>query len=241
MKRSIVAFAILSIFLGMTGCSSMTLGGSENSQFDYYVECTTKEQLTTLENESFVDSIFPFSLLIFERPGRTSVPSQIAYYATESFEKIDTSSFERVMIIKEDPSILSNNACNPIIISSSLANDEHLSVGDTIEQPCELTEQPLTFTVGAIYRHESLFAQYEAIILLNEDNNAVLLPAVDEAGYTNAYIKASDPDKLKQYFEEEFVPGMLYRNDDSDEAAELTREDIAPYYEDHQTHINRLK
>lgn len=171
MKRLIVILAIISVFFGMTGCNSTFLNQSENSQFDYYVECTTKEQLVALENEPFVDSIFPFSLLIFERPGKASVPSQIVYYATESFEKIDTSSFDRAAIVKEDTSILSNSECNPIIISSSLANDEHLSIGDTIEQLCKLTEQPLTFTVGAIYKHEPLFAQYEAIILLNEDNN----------------------------------------------------------------------
>ncbi|MGM9662064.1 MAG: hypothetical protein ACI3WR_03120 [Oscillospiraceae bacterium] len=241
MKRLIATFAIVSIFFGMTGCNSASSDESGNPQFDYYVECTTKEQLVTLEKEPFVDSIFPFSLLIFERPGMASVPRQIAYYATESFDKIDTSSFERAAIIKEDPSILSNNACNPIIISSSLANDEHLSIGDTIEQPCKLTEQPLTFTIGAIYEHEPLFAQYEAIILLNEDNNTALLPVVSEAGYTNAYIRASDPDRLELYFEKEFVPGMLFQDYTPDEAAELSREDIAPYYEDYQTHINRMK
>ena len=241
MKKLIVIFAIVSILFVITGCASSLLAESRNPQFDYYVECTTKEQITTLEKASFVDSIFAFSLFIFERPGTTLAPRQIAYYATESFDKIGTSSFERAAIVKEDSSILSNHECNPIIISSSLADDEHLSIGDTFEQPCKLTEQPLTFTVGAIYRHESLFAQYEAIILLNEDNNAVFLPVVNEAGYTNAYIKASDPDKLKHYLEEEFVLGMLFENYIPDEAATLAREDISPYYEDYHTHINRMK
>ena len=110
-----------------------------------------------------------------------------------------------------------------------------------MEQSCRLTEQPLTFTVGAIYKHESLFAQYDAIILLNENNNSVLLPVINEAGYTNAYIKASDLDKLKFYFENEFVPGMIYNDYTLEEVAELPREKIAQYYEDYQTHINRMK
>ena len=76
MKRLIVILAIISIFFGMTGCSSKYLNESENSQFDYYVECTTKEQLVELENEPFVDIVFLFSLLIFERPGKVSVPSR---------------------------------------------------------------------------------------------------------------------------------------------------------------------
>ncbi|MGN1399646.1 MAG: hypothetical protein ACI4WG_06595 [Erysipelotrichaceae bacterium] len=241
MKRIIVILAIMAVFFAMTGCNSASMNQSDNSQFDYYVECTTKKQLEELENEPFVDSIFSFSLLIFEYPNKASVPSKIVYYATSSFEKIDTSSFDRAAIIKEDTAILSNYECNPIIISSSLADDEHLSIGDTIEQPCKLTEQPLTFTIGAIYKHDSLFAQYEAIILLNEANNAVLLSVVDEAGYSNAYIKASDPEKLKYYFEEEFVPGMLYQNYNPDEIATLTREEISSYYEDYQTHIKRMK
>lgn len=45
MKRLIAAFAMVSLFFGMTGCDSTFLGESENPQFDYYVECTTKEQL----------------------------------------------------------------------------------------------------------------------------------------------------------------------------------------------------
>ncbi len=224
----------------MTGCSSKPQSDPENAQFDYYVESTTKEQLLELENESFVDNIFPFSLLVFERPGTAPQPKKIAYFATESFDRIDTSSFDRSTIVKEDASILSNYECNPIIISSSLATDEHLSIGDTMEQPCKLTEQPLKFTVGAIYNHASLFAQYEAVILLNEENNAVLIPVIEEAGYTNAYIKASNLSELSQYLEEEFIPGLICIGVSEEEIAGLTREDIAPYYENYESHVKRM-
>lgn len=238
MKRAIIGIMIVASVLAMAGCNTKAQTSSGTAAYDYYVDCTTKEQIVTLENESFVESIFPFSLLVFERPGTSR---QIAYLATESFERVDTSSFDREAIIEEDTSILSNHECNPIIISSSLAKDEKLSIGDIMEQPCKLTEQSLQFTVGAIYKHESLFAQYDAVILLNENNNAVLLPVVNEAGYTNAYIKASDLGKLRHYFEEEFIPALLCLGYSADEVAELTREDIAPYYEDYQTHINRMK
>lgn len=240
MKKSVIALTMLTVIITLTGCSSKAQSDLENAQFDYYVECTTKEQLLELENESFVDSIFPFSLLAFERPGTASQPKQIAYFATESFDRIDTSSFDRSTIVKEDASILSNYECNPIIISSSLAKDEHLSIGDTMEQPCKLTEQPLKFTVGAIYDHDSLFAQYEAVILLNEENNAVLLPVIEEAGYTNAYIEASNLSELSQYFEEEFIPGLICIGVSEEEIAELTREDIEPYYENYESHVKRM-
>lgn len=62
---------------------------------------------------------------------------------------------------------------------------------------------------------------------------------IEEAGYTNAYIKANDLDKLNHYFEKEFIPGLLLKDDAS--VAELTREEIAKFYEDYQTHIKRMK
>lgn len=241
MKKALLFAVIAAITISLLGCSKTQMKESANAQFDYYVDCTTKEQIACLESEPFVESVFPFSLLTFERPGTSSQPRQIAYIATESFDSIGTSCFDRTEMVREDASILSNYGCNPIIISSSLARDEHLSIGDVMEQPCKLTEQPLKFTVGAIYNHDSLFAQYDAIILLNEDNNAVFLPVMEEACYTNAYIKASNVDALKYYLENEFVPGLLLQNSSGEKVVEMTREEIGFYYEDYQAHINRMK
>ncbi|MDD5919299.1 MAG: hypothetical protein PUD73_09465 [bacterium] len=161
--------------------------------------------------------------------------------ATESFDHIDTSSFERQMCIAEDPAILQSPDRNPILIDEALSKDEGLSVGDTLVLPNCLTKEPVVFTVGAIYRRTSLFAQYDAVILCNEQINPIFYAVEENMCFTAAYVKASDLQGLTDYLENEFVPGLLVKNSEltQEEIDAIPREEIAAYYENYAYHQHR--
>lgn len=169
MRQVHCIWAALAIVLLLTACSSAGAKQDTSRPYDYYIDCTTREQLEALAGEDFVEDVFAFSLMQFVLPdngtGRERRPMLLA---TESFDSIDASSFERQMLLKEDPAILQSPDRNPILIDESLSKAEGLSVGDTLVLPNRLTDEPVVFTVGAIYRRISLFAQYDAVILCNE-------------------------------------------------------------------------
>lgn len=228
------------LLLHTAGCGTGTSVSAKEPSFDYYVECTTQEDVEVLSKAPFVDRLFSFTLMIFQRPGyKNPMAGQLALFAAPSFDNLDVTLFTPDCLVKEDKSILQSPEQNPILIDAALAKAEHLSVGDKFCQETNVSDEPLEFTIGAIYRHTPLFAQFEAIALINEQLVQVFSDIVEEMGYTNVYIKASDADALKTYLDTEFIPHLSLKGLSEEEIAAIPREDLDVYYEDYVKHVNR--
>ena len=228
--------------LMFAGCSEINLRQEEDSPFDFYIDLTTKDDIDGLSSESFVKGVFSFTLMTFQRPGYSnSSAGQIALLVAPSFENLDVSPFNRENLIKEDVDVMRDKEKNPILISNDLARSEKLSVGDVFYQETRISEEPLSFTVAGIYRHESLFAQFDAVALINSQIYAVFSDTVDELGYTNAYIKATDLTALKKYLDEDFIPHLQLKGLSEEEIASIPQEELKAYYEEYTAHMNRMK
>lgn len=238
MKKKLIFITVIVMLLGY-GCASGNQ--SRENPFDYYAECATEQDIKVLSGKSFVERVFSFTFMIFQRPGYDStVFGQIAIYAAPSLENLEVSTFSRDLLIKEDPAILNSPEKNPIVIDEALAKAERLSVGDKLYQNSNITEQPLEFTVGAIYRHTSVTAQFEAAALINEQMISVFSDIVAEMGYTNVYIKASDQNALKEYLDNEFLPHLALEGLTEEQISVIPREEISAYYEDYESHIHKM-
>ena len=64
---------------------------------------------------------------------------------------------------------------------------------------------------------------------------------MEELGYTNAYVKASDLTALRAYFDEEFIPQLQLIGLSEEEISAIPREDLKAYYEEYDAHMNRMK
>ena len=64
---------------------------------------------------------------------------------------------------------------------------------------------------------------------------------VDELGYTNAYIKATDLTALKKYLDEDFIPHLQLKGLSEEEIASIPQEELKAYYEEYTAHMNRMK
>ena len=140
----------------------------------------------------------------------------------------------------EDRTIMQDPGKNPILIDDALAKAEKLSVGDTFYQETKITDTPMEFTVAGIYAHPDLFAQFEAIALINDQIEQVFSERVEELGYTNAYVKAADPAALKAYFDNDFIPHLEMKGLSEEEIAAIPRDELKAYYEDYRTHMDRM-
>ena len=107
--------------------------------------------------------------MIFQRPGYTNPQAwQMAIYMAPSFTGLDYSPFSSAYMKSEDPAIMRDTQRNPVLIDEALANAEKLNVGDAFYQETTASDEPLKFTVAGIYRHSPLFAQFEAVALIND-------------------------------------------------------------------------
>ena len=240
MKR--IRLILLSMMLLLSaGCSGNTAQKDADHPFDFYIDCTTQGDIESLSEEPFVKGVFPFTLMIFQRPGYSHpMEGQIAFLAVPSLDGIEFSPYHRGRLKKEDSAILQDPARNPILIDETMAKAEKLSVGDVFYQETKITGEPMEFTVAGIFRHAELFAQFEAIVLINEQISRIFSGIVDELGYTNAYVKASDPSALKAYFDEGFIPHLMLKGLSEDVIASIQAEDLKVSYEDYESHMNRM-
>ena len=233
--------ALLCLFLLFSSACLSGGKAGDTRPFDYYADATSQEQAESIAKMSCVKSVFPFTLMIFQRPGyENPMMGQIALLAAPSFETLDASPFAPDTFVSKDDALLSDPDKNPVLIDGSLARAEHLSVGDTFTQQTSLRDEPLTFTVAAVFRQTPLFAQYTAVALINDQLTDVFGEVVEEFGYTNLYIKASDLIGLTRYLETEFIPGLEVKHLTDEQIAALRGEDFTAYFEDYPTHMKRM-
>lgn len=209
-----------------------TLNVYENSTYDYWVQCTTKDQVKQFENFSFVDSVFPFSLVTITLDKESKSMKQLALLTTSSFKNLETSSFVRENLIEEDETILDNAEKNPIVIDYALAKEEKLSVGDIYYIDTGLVKKPTAFTVGAIYQNHSEFSQFDAVVLCSKDINKFMYKIEKNMNYTMMYVKANDLQKLEKYLKTEFVPKLVYETTETQTGqGDISREEVSSYYQ----------
>ena len=228
------------ILLSFAGCSEGGRQQKGNHPFDFYIDLTTKDDIDGLSAKPCVEGIFPFTLMILKRPGYDNpMEGQLALLAAPSFEYLKFSPY--AALIKEDPAIMQDPKKHPILISNDLAKAGGLSVGDAFYQETSVTDEPLSFTIAGIFRQEPLFAQFEAVALINDGITRIFADIVDEMGYTNAYIKASDLTALKTFLDEDFIPHLQLKGLSEEEIASIPQEELKAYYEEYTAHMNRMK
>ena len=222
------------IILLFSGCSKA------RRMFDFYIDLTTEGDIRELSGKTFVEGVFPFTLMIFRLPGYDNpMTGQLALLAAPSFDNLDVSPYAE--LIKEDRAIMQDPGRHPILISSDLAKACGLSAGDTFYQETNLSEEKLSFTVAGVFRQDTLFAQYEAVALINDQIVRIFENKVDELGYTNAYVKALDQAALKAFLDEDFIPHLQFKGMTEEEIAALPKEDKKCYYEEYAAHMKRMR
>ncbi len=228
------------MLLCSAGCSKSDGLGETGHPFDIYVELTAKDDIESLSGESFVDGVFSFTLMTFQRP-RSANPmaGQLALLVAPSFESLEVSPY--AALTNTDPAVMEDPEKHPILISNDLAKAERLSVGDVFYQETKITKEPLSFTVAGIFRQGPLFAEFEAVALINDQITRIFADTVDEMGYTNAYIKASDLKALIKYLDEDFISHLQLKGLSEEEIAGIPKEELKAYYEEYEAHMKRMK
>ena len=241
MKVRHIGCILLSVILllMLTGCSGSGREQEGNHPFDFYIDLTTKEDIDGLSGESSVEGMFSFTLMIFKLPGYDNpMEGQLALLAAPSFDNLEVSPY--AVLIKEDPAIMQDPEKHPVLISNEMAKAGNLSAGDVFYQETNAADEPLSFTVAGIFRQKTLFAQFEAVALINDQITRIFADKVEELGYTNAYLKASDPAALKKYLDEDFIPHLQLKGLTEEEIEAVPKEELKAYYEEYDTHLSRM-
>ena len=237
MQAGCILCAVLTGLL--SGCAGTPQ--EETHPFDFYIDETAQEDIAELAGKPFAESVFSFTLMTFQRPGNENPQAgQFALLVAPSFDALESSPFNSASMKKEDREIMQDPEKHPILINDSLARAESLSVGDKFYQETRAAEEPMEFTVAGIYRQTPLFAEFDAVALANEQILSIFTDKVQEFGYTNAYIKASDVTAMKAYLDEEFTTHLGLEGLTEEQIAAIPKEDLKASYEEYDAHMNRM-
>lgn len=77
--------------------------------------------------------------------------------------------------------------------------------------------------------------------MTNDQINRIFADIVDEMGYTNVYIKASDLTALIKHLDEDFIPHLQLKGLSEEDIAGIPKEELKAYYEEYEAHMKRMK
>jgi len=244
----IVIFSIIIAFcLLMPVYKNKEVCNYENSKYDYWAQCLTKNQINEISKKEFVESVFPFSLMSVKelKNIRNNKSSEVMLIVSESFNNMDISSFTPKNCITMDKKIIEDEKANPIILDYSLSKIIGASIGDKIEIPFGKSKKKTEFIVGAIYQSHNVFSRYDAMIVW-KDPQAEAYGGQAEQGHDMVYIKGKDSIQLKKFMDKEFFPELTYEKarksgqfKNEDEIKESYKDlDTTLFYESREDQLN---
>ena len=176
-----------------------TIGEAKLSQSIYDIPSPSLEQISQLENESFIESVFPYfyteiDLSVNDKTRETNL------FFSDSFDKLEQTMYCSSRLIEKSDKEFEN----PILVDYQFIQDTGAEIGTTVSVTFGNTT--IHFQVSAIYETNTYYdggavmaywggLQKEAIVALSPSLN-----------YSGAYVQANQHSQCKQYLETQYKP-----------------------------------
>jgi hypothetical protein len=195
----VTAFAFLSPIFSNIGETRLMTSLYENENLDFDIPSPSYEQISQLENESFIESVFPYfytetDLSINGKTRETNL------FFSDAFDKLDQTMYCQARLIEKS----SQTYSNPILVDYQFVQDTGATLGSTVS--VTLGTIKIDFQVSAIYETNTYYeggavmAKWEG---LQKDTIMAISPKLV---YSGAYVQASDFSQCKNYLETQYKP-----------------------------------
>ena len=195
----VTAFAFLSPIFSNIGETRLMTSLYENENLDFDIPSPSYEQISQLENESFIESVFPYfytetDLSINGKTRETNL------FFSDAFDKLDQTMYCQTRLIEKS----SQTYSNPILVDYQFVQDTGATLGSTVSVTFGTTK--IDFQVSAIYETNTYYeggavlAKWEG---LQKDTIMAISPKLV---YSGAYVQASDFSQCKNYLETQYKP-----------------------------------
>ena len=166
---------------------------------DFDIPSPSYEQITQLESEDAIESVFPYyyTEIDIEYNGRKR---ETNLFFSDAFEKLNQTMYCDGRLIAKTTEDIEN----PILVDYQFVQDTGVALGDTLS--ITIRSMKIEFQISAIYETNTyydggaLMAKWEGV---QKDTIMALSPKLV---YSGAYVQASDHSQCKTYLETQYKP-----------------------------------
>lgn len=223
-----VIFTILITFIMIFSFTQHTYSVAyKESNFDITIQGFSEEQIEVIDTLPFVETIFPTRILsssIFA----DNKEILIDIYATNSMNGREISFFNDKVMYKKDDVLLSSAEANPIIIDKQIARVFGTDIGKSISLSFG-EGYDVDFTVAGITEPLKNSVGYNPVLILwqGEQEQAFIKSFGEQPPYSLMFVKASDKEKAKDYFLNEYIPVQFQEEGHLSSEEEIYRYNLA--------------
>ena len=206
----VAVFAFIVPMFSNLGEARLNTSLYENEKLNFDIPSPSYDQVSLLENETFIESVFPYfytkvNLYVDGKARQTNL------FFSDAFDKLDQTMYCKSRLIETAKQDFSN----PILVDYQFVQDTGVKIGSTIS--VSFGTDKIDFQVYAIYETNVYYDGGAVMAKWEGSQKEAIMALSPRLVYSGAYVQATDYQQCKNYFEKEYKPyGRLKDRSDFD-------------------------
>lgn len=195
----VAAFAFIVPIFNNLGEARLNTSLYENEKLNFDIPSPSYDQVSQLENETFIESVFPYFYtkvnLYFDGKAR-----QTNLFFSDTFDKLEQTMYCKSRLIET----AKQNFSNPILVDYQFVQDTGVKIGSTVS--VLFGTDKIDFQVYAIYETNIYYDGGAVMAKWEGSQKEAIMALSPKLVYSGAYVQAADRQQCKNYFEKEYKP-----------------------------------
>ncbi len=206
----VAVFAFIVPMFSNLGEARLNTSLYENEKLNFDIPSPSYDQVSLLENETFIESVFPYfytkvNLYVDGKAHQTNL------FFSDAFDKLDQTMYCKSRLIETAKQDFSN----PILVDYKFVQDTGVKIGSTVS--VSFGTDKIDFQVYAIYETNIYYDGGAVMAKWEGSQKEAIMALSPRLVYSGAYVQAADHQQCKNYFEKEYKPyGRLKDRSDFD-------------------------
>lgn len=195
----VMAFAFLVPMFTNLGEARSIVSLYENEKLNFDIPGPSYDQISQLENEDFITSVFPYfyTKVNLSVDGKTR---ETNLFFSDTFDKLNQTMYCDSRLIE----VSKQDYDNPIFVDYRFVQDTVAKIGSTVSVTFGTTK--VDFSVAAIYETNTYYEGGAVIAKWEGSQKDAIMEISPKLVYSGAYIQTSDNQQCKNYLETQYKP-----------------------------------
>ena len=195
----LMVFAFITPMYNGIGEATLTQSIYKNEKMDFDIPSPSFAQIEQLENESFIESVFPYYYTEVDVSvnGKTR---ETNIFFSDAMEKLGQTMYCSSRMIEKS----NKDFENPILVDYQFVKDTGAKLGDTVSVTFGATK--IDFQIAAIYETNTYYDGGAVMAYWGGLQKEAIMAMSPNLIYSGAYVQAAQYSQCKQYFDTQYKP-----------------------------------
>ena len=195
----LMVFAFITPMLNGIGEATLMQSIYKNEKMDFDIPSPSFAQIEQLENESFIESVFPY----YYTESDVSVNGKTRetnLFFSDAMDKLGQTMYCSSRMIEKS----NKDFENPILVDYQFVRDTGAQLGDTVSVTFGTTK--IDFQIAAIYETNTYYDGGAVMAYWGGLQKDAIMAMSPNLTYSGAYVQAAQYSQCKQYFDTQYKP-----------------------------------